>query len=86
MEGYKNAIGYRGNSLYHSTPLPPQPTRSPPPRQEGTNTMAVPPACIAGVFSGERTPNQNHKLCRLLEDRYKKHSRENANNGSLTAL
>ena len=70
--------------------IPPLSLLSPPaplpPRQEGTNTMAVPPACIAGVFSGERTPNQNHKLCRLLEDRYKKHSSENANNGSLTAL
>ena len=30
-----------------SLPSPPPP---PPPRQEGTNTMAEPPACIAGGF------------------------------------
>ena len=32
MEGHENASGYRGNSLYHSTPpLPLQPTPAPPP-------------------------------------------------------
>ena len=43
-------LGIGGNPSTFPPPLPPQLTPSPPARQEGTNTMADFPACIAGGF------------------------------------